>query len=104
MAWEVAKGILIAAAIIVIGIPLALVLISLLFVALKAVLEGSVHDLKVRIPATLRSRAVLKLTQNSKGWVLPFTNGQATFVVAVFCVAVVVIVTMYLHSNSMAAH
>ena len=99
MAWEIAKGILIAAGIIFIGIPLALVLISFLFAVVKAILEGQVHEVTVGIPAALRRRAVLKLTGNSKGWELPFTNGQAALAFGVFCMAVIII-AMYLLSIS----
>lgn len=105
MAWEIAKGILIAAAIIFIGIPLTVVLTLLIWSVLAnspAILSDLVHQIRVEIQAAMRRRAVLKLASNSKGLVLPFTNGQATFVVGVFCVAVVVFVVIYLRVNGIA--
>ena len=104
MAWEIAKGILIAAGIIFIGIPVAIVLVVFLFAVLLEILRALVHELTVGIPTSLRRRAVLKLTGNSKGWELPFTNGQAALVIGVFGVAVIIIVAIYLHANSIAPY
>jgi hypothetical protein len=107
MAWEVAKGILIAAAVMFIGIPLVVVLalvIWSIFANSPAILSGLVYRLNVEIRAAMRRPAVLKLTSNSKGFVLPFTNGQATLVVGVFFVVVVVIIAIFLRANDIALY
>jgi hypothetical protein len=98
MAWEIAKGILIAVAILFIVVPLALAmlyLVGVVVVSIPGATYGGIKKLPSAIKRTMKNPATLKLTSSSKGWVLPFTNGQASLVVCVFALLVLVLLLVH---------
>jgi hypothetical protein len=99
MAWEIAKGILLAVFILCIVVPIALALLSICGVVgvltFKTIFEG-LKSLPAAARRTLKAPATLKLTPSSKGLVLPFSNRQAALVVGIFAVVVFVVVAVSL--------
>jgi len=91
MAWEVAKGILLAVSILCAVVPITLALLYICGVVgvstIVMILEG-LKSLPAATHRTLRSSATLRLTPSSKGLVLPFSNRQAALVVGIFAIVV----------------
>ena len=94
MAWEIAKGIVLAV-FILIGIALGLaILLGLLCVGYhvtREILRSLIEEFD--------RPAVLKLTSSSKGWILPFTNRQAAVGIGILIGAIAIVVFISIHNS-----